>query len=150
MPKFIEFVSDEEQISARAVLLEDQAPKTCALVWDFLPVSAFFHHAMYSGPELVMFLPQVYDMEQENATCVYLPWEIGFATLRAKDFIDVKQDFSEIMFFYDRNTGPKMLEGLVKVNLFARFVTGQDALFELAHRVQNEGRKAFTVRRVAE
>jgi hypothetical protein len=150
MPRYIEFVSEAEGISARAELLDSDAPKTCALIWNMLPIAAYFQHAIYSGPELAMILPEVYEIEHENATTVWLPWELGFTSLRAKDYIDVKQDFSEIMFFYDRNTGPKMLEGLVKLNLFARIVSEQDALYKLALRIRLEGRKSFTVVRLEE
>jgi hypothetical protein len=36
----------------------------------------------------------------------------------------------------------------VKVNLFARFVSGQDELYRLCYRMRKEGQKRFTVRRV--
>lgn len=149
MPRHIEFVSKDDLVIATAELLDTDAPQTCELVWRILPVTAYFHHAMYSGPELAMILPDYHAVEAENATTVFLPWELGFASLRAKDYIDVKQDFSEIMFFYDRNTGPRMLDGLVKCNLFARFISGQDALYQLATHIRMEGRQQFTVRRRA-
>lgn len=148
MPRFIDFHSDTEGITARAVLWDEQAPQTCALIWDMLPVSAYLQHAIYSGSELAMLLPDFHPIHLENATTTCLPWEIGFASLRQKDYIDVDQDFSELMFFYDRNTGPRMLDGLVKVNLFAQFVSGTDELYKLAYRIRLEGRKSFSVRRV--
>ena len=149
MLKTIEFVSEEEGVLARAELLEDRAPKTCAMVWNLLPITAHFTHAIYSGSELAMVLPNYYEIENENATTVLLPWEIFFASLRAKDYFDVDQDFSEIAFFYDRNTGPRMLDGLVKVNVFARFVSEQDKLLDMCLRIRKgEGRKEFTVHRV--
>ncbi len=148
MTRQIEFVSETEGISAKAVLWEEHAPRTCQLVWQLLPVSTYFQHAIYSGPELAMILPNYHPIEPENATTTCLPWEIGFASLQAKGFVDVDDDFSELMFFYDRNTGPKMLDGLVKVNLFAQFVSGMDALRELAFRIRLEGRKPVTIQRV--
>jgi hypothetical protein len=149
MPKAIEFISEEEGIVARAELLEDEAPKTCNLIWELLPITAHFTHAIYSGSELAMILPSYYEIDNENATTTLLPWEIFFASLKAKDYFDVDQDFSEIAFFYDRNTGPRMLDGLVKVNVFARFVSEQDKLLDMCLGIRNgEGRKEFTVRRV--
>jgi len=151
MPKTIEFFSEEEGIRARAELLEARAPKTCALVWSLLPITAHFTHAIYSGPELAMVLPEFHEISVENATSVLLPWEICFVSLRAKDYFDVDQDFSEIAFFYDRNTGPRMLEGLAKVNVFARFVSGQDKLYDMCKRIRwGEGKKKFLVRRAVE
>ena len=54
MSRYIEFTADDEGISARAELWEDRAPRTCKLVWDMLPVSGYFHHAIYSGAELAI------------------------------------------------------------------------------------------------
>jgi hypothetical protein len=147
MPRYIEFVCESEPLIARAVLLDEDAPKTCELVWSILPTRAPFHHAIYSGAELAMVLSTYHEIGLENATTAFLPFELGFTSLRAADYFDVKQDFSEFMFFYDRNNGPRMLDGLVRVNLFARFVDNQDKLYELAHRIRLEGRKQFTVRR---
>jgi len=148
MHKAIEFVSEDEITIARAELLEDKAPQTCALVWNLLPITAHFTHAVYSGPELAMIFPDYHEIENENATTALLPWEIFFASLCAKDYFDVDQDFSEIAFFYDRNTGPRMLDGLVKVNVFARFVSGKDQLYEMCLRVRmGEGKKKFLIRR---
>ena len=36
-------------VSARAVLLEEQAPKTCAAVWAQLPIAVTAGHGAYSG-----------------------------------------------------------------------------------------------------
>lgn len=150
MAKYIDFICEEEGICARAELLEDQAPNTCKLVWDILPVETYFHHAYYSGPELAMILPEIYEIEPEKPTSVILPWEICFTTLKAKDYIDVERDFSEFCFFYDRNTGPRMLDGLCKVTIFARFVDSHEKLKELGYRMRKEGQKLFRVRRVEE
>jgi hypothetical protein len=87
-------------------------------------------------------------MGEEHATTAVLPWEIGFVSLRARDYFGVEADFSEFCFFYDRGARPSMLEGPVKVNLFARFVSGQDELYRLCYRMRKEGQKRFTVRRV--
>lgn len=149
MPRIIEFVSEEEGIIARAELLEEKAPETSKLVWEILPITAHFTHAIYSGSELAMILPEYHQIESENATTALLPWEIFFASLKAKDYFDVDQDFSEIAFFYDRNTGPRMLDGLVKVNVFARFISEQNKLYDMCLRIRKgEGKKEFTVRRV--
>jgi hypothetical protein len=148
MPRYIEFVAEDEGIVARAELWEDKAPQTCAAVWNALPVTAHFHHAIYSGAEVAMVLPRYIEYVAENATTAVLPWEIGFLSLRARDYFEVDEDFSEICFFYDRGARPSMVEGPVKVNLFARFVSGQEALYRLCYRMRKEGQKHFTVRRV--
>jgi hypothetical protein len=149
MPRIIEFVVEEENIIAQAELWDARAPQTCQAVWDLLPMTAYVHHAIYSGAELAMILPQYVETPVENATWVVLPWEIGFVSLRAQDYFEVAADFSELCFFYDRGARPSMLEGPVKVNLFANFISGQTELRQLGYRMRREGQKRFTVRRAA-
>lgn len=148
MPRFIEFLSESEGITARAELWDERAPRTCSSVWNMLPVSGYFHHAIYSGAEVAMVLPRYCELGEENATWAVLPWEIGFVSLRQQDYFDAPEDFSEFCFFYDRGARPSMLEGPVKVNLFARFVSGQEALYGLCYRMRKEGQKPFVVQRV--
>jgi hypothetical protein len=146
MPRYIEFVAEGEGITARAELLEKQAPKICQLVLTLLPVTGYFHHGIYSGPEVAMHLPGYYEVEPENATTAVLPGEICFVSLRSRDYVELSEDFSEFCFFYDRGARPSMLEGPVRVNLFARFVDGQGPLYDLCHRIRIEGQKRFTIR----
>jgi hypothetical protein len=150
LPRYIDLVADDEELIARAELWDDRAPRTCALIWELLPVSGHFHHAIYSGAEVAMVLPHYHELGPEHATTAVLPWEIGFVSLRQQDYFDVTEDFSEICFFYDRGARPSMLEGPVKVNLFAGFVSGQEALYRLCYRMRKEGQKRFTVRRSTE
>lgn len=145
MARFIELIC--EDAVAKAELLEDQAPKTCDLVWGILPVSGYLTHAIYSGSEVAMILPDYFPLDAENATAAVLPWEIFFASLQAKDYFDVENDFSEFAFFYDRNTGPRMLDGLVKVNIFAKIITGQEEFKRLCLQIRRgEGKKPITIR----
>lgn len=150
MTRTIEFIAEDDSVCARAVLWEERAPQTCNAVWNMLPVTAPFHHAIYSGSEVAMILPDFVPVAAENATFVVETGEIGFASLRAEDFFEVESDFSEICFFYGRGARPSMMEGPVRVNLFAGFVEGQEALYALCHRMRKEGQKRFTIRRVEE
>jgi hypothetical protein len=148
MMRLIEFVAEDESITARAALWEDRAPQTCKLVWEMLPVTAYFHHAIYSGSEVAMMLPTYMPMGEENATYIVETGEIGFLSLQAKNFFEVDADFSEIAFFYGRGARPSMMEGPVRLNLFAHFVSGEKELYALCYRMRKEGQKRFTIRRV--
>lgn len=148
MTRYIEF-EFQDGLIAKAELLEERAHKTCKLVWNLLPIQGSFHHAMYSGKEVAMILPGYYECKPENSTSALLPWEIFFVSLRATDYYDVDHDFSEIAFFYDRNTGPRMLDGLVKVNIFARFVDHHEQLYDLCNRIRDEGKKLCHIRRAS-
>jgi hypothetical protein len=147
MSRHLEFIAVDEDLVARAELWEERAPRTCDLVWSLLPISGAFHHAIYSGAEVALVLPAYHELGQENATTAVLPWEIGFVSLPRRDYFELDADLSEICFFYDRGARPSMLEGPVKVNLFARFVTNQEALRRLCYRMRTEGQKRFTIRR---
>jgi len=147
VPRHIDFVAEEEGVVARAELWDARAPRTCALVWDLLPITGHAHHAIYSGAEVAMVLPAYHELGPEHATSAVLPWEIGFVSLRRADHFDVEADFSELCFFYDRGARPSMLEGPVRVNLFAAFVSGQEGLYRLCYRMRREGQKRFSVRR---
>ena len=71
MPRYIEFCAEDAKVTAVAELLDDKAPKTCELVWNMLPISGYFHHAIYSGPELAMVLPDYFEYEPEHATSTF-------------------------------------------------------------------------------
>jgi hypothetical protein len=145
--RLIEVVSVKEGILARVEMLDNLASETCNRVWQILPVTGYFTHAIYSGAEVALVLPQYFPLEPENSQTVVLPWEIFYLSLRADDHYDVDCDFSGLGFFYDRNPGPRMLERPVRVNVFAQFVTGQDDLFRLCMRMRRgEGRQNFTIR----
>jgi hypothetical protein len=150
MPRYIEFIAEDEGISARALLWDERVPRTCELVWNLLPVTGPAHHGIYSGAEIAMNLPHFVEIEAENATWAVLPWEIGCVSLRQRDYVDLAQDISEFCFFYDRGARPSMMEGPVKVNLFAQFVGTPQGLYELCYRMRREGQKLFTVRRVVD
>jgi hypothetical protein len=57
-----------EGISARVLLLEDEAPRTCAALWRALPVSGEALHAAYSGTEIALLIDPSIEIEEENAT----------------------------------------------------------------------------------
>ena len=49
MARYIDIEFTNEQVTARAILLDDQAPKTCATIWSVLPLRGRVTHARYSG-----------------------------------------------------------------------------------------------------
>src|SRR5206468_221408 len=66
-----------EGVSAIAELLEEAAPKTCAAIWEALPVSGEAHHAIYSGSEAVLLLPEMVRVGPENATADVSTGDVG-------------------------------------------------------------------------
>jgi len=148
MPRHIRLTFPAEGVSAIAELLEDRAPKTCAAIWNALPVSGETHHAIYSGSECVFLLPAVLRVEPENATSDVSPGDVGFAWFLPGSSIVVDREFAEICWFYDRDARPSMPEGPVPVNLFARITEGADAFFAVCRRMRREGVKPVIIERM--
>lgn len=135
-----------EAVEARARLLDDLAPRTCEAVWAALPVRGRARHAIYSGSEVYLILPQLLQVKRENATTRVVPGDVGFAWIEAGSFYGAHEDYSEICWFYDRDATPSTPEGPIPVSLFARLEQPQ-ALFEVCRRMRLEGAKEMEVHR---
>lgn len=117
MARYITISLDKRGVSCRARLLDEQAPRTCAAVWDALPQSEQAYHAKYARNEVYTLLPPFADPEPglENPTItpipgdvVYFgfePWQIGNAAYGYDD--DSKAHGSggatDLAIFYGRN-----------------------------------------------
>ena len=69
MTRFLEFRFKEQNILARARLLQKEMPRTCREIIDNLPLKAMATHARYSGSEVAMLLSTDIKVEREKATC---------------------------------------------------------------------------------
>jgi hypothetical protein len=148
MPRQIRLTFAGEDVSAVADLLEEEAPRTCAAIWDALPAAGPAHHATYSGSECVFRLPELLKLEPENASAEVVPGDVAYTWFAAGQCYGVAEDFSEICWFYDRDAVPSMPEGPVPVSRFARIREGSDAFYRVCRRMRKEGIKALRVERV--
>jgi hypothetical protein len=139
-----------EDVSALAELREEEAPETCEAVWAALSVRGEAHHAIYSGSECVLLLPEIVRLPPENATYDVSPGDVGFAWFQIGASWVVDREFSEICWFYDRDARPTMPEGPTPVNLFARVTEGAEAFYAVCRRMRREGVKPFSIERVEE
>lgn len=138
----------EEGVTARARMLWERAPATCAAVWDALPVRGRAHHAIYSGSEIALVLPSLVTVDTENATSSVHPGDVAFTWFEKGAAYGVDADFSEICWFYDVDAVPSMFEGPVPVNVFARIDDG-DAFFAACRRMRMDGAKLVEIDRAA-
>jgi hypothetical protein len=120
MKKYIELEFTELNIKARARLLEDEMPLTCAELVRHLPLESTATHARYSGSEVAMLLSTDIKIGREKATCAVQTGDIAYVWLNRDDHYGLDDDVSEICWFYDRDSTPTMAEGPVRVNIFAR------------------------------
>jgi hypothetical protein len=109
-----------EEVAARASLLADVAPRTCQAIWAALPVRGQARHAIYSGSEVYLILPELMRLPPENVTTRVLPGDVAFGWFAAGSFYGAVEDYCEVCWFYDRDATPSTPRGPVPVSLFAR------------------------------
>lgn len=141
------FTFVDEGVSAVAVLHEDQAPKTCAAVIAAMPQSGDSHHATYSGAEAAIILDRdLPDVPRENATTKVIPGDLGFARFDGGVMYGFPDSFSELCWFYDRDTTPSMPDGPYPPNLIGTFVEGFAEFAAVCRRMKREGVKKLDIR----
>jgi hypothetical protein len=139
----------EHDVSAVADLLEKEAPNTCALVWDRLPLEGRLVHGMYSGPELFIVLPGFPAVEVENQVQRALPGDVGYWHNDGGIHASAPEEVAELVFVYDRGASIKGSDGSESwVNLFARIRTQEAAdFFAVCKRVRTEGPSTLRIDR---
>lgn len=135
----------DEQVTAIAELLEDEAPKTCAAVVAALPYEGPAHHATFSGSEVMFYFDHDLGIGQENATTKVIPGDLAYARFDGGVWRSLPESFAELCWFYDRDAVPSMPDGLIPVNIIGRFVEGFDAFAAVCRRMRREGEKRVRV-----
>jgi hypothetical protein len=140
MPKTLVFHIVESDVSAIADLLEERAPKTCALIWERLPFEGRLVHGMYSGPELFILLDGLPGVGPENQVSRPLPGDIGYFHQEPGLYASSPHEVAELVFVYDRGAAIKGAEGHDSwVNLFAQFRPDSAAFLAASKRARKEG-----------
>lgn len=116
MARFITIGLELRGVSCRARLLDDEAPATCAAVWDALPASGDAFHAKYARNEVYALLPRISAApRRENPTitpipgdvCLFdfEPWEIGNPAYGYEpgSTAHAEQGATDLAIFYGRN-----------------------------------------------
>lgn len=86
MSRFITITLDRRQVSCRVRLLDEEAPRTCAAVWDALPLSAPVFHGKYARNEIYTLLPRFGpDPGKENTTITPIPGDVCWFTFDGAD-----------------------------------------------------------------
>lgn len=127
-----------------AELLEDEAPKTCDLVWNLLPVEGKPFHSFESGREIFLQIPDPEpEIVPENQTIHQVP---GDLFIYYKPIIYVEPEWPEIKrqvavfaFSYGRDTQVRGIYRPLAVNIFGKIVEGLELLEDEAICLRNEG-----------
>jgi len=142
----------ECDVGAVADLLDDEAPRSCELIWDRLPVEGRLVHGMYSGPELFIVLPGWPGVSAENQVQRALPGDVGYWHNPAGLHASAPEEVAELVFAYDRGVSIKGSDGSESwINLFARIRTHEAGEFlAVCKRSRTEGPWTLRVERGSE
>lgn len=149
MSRFITITLASRGVSCRARLLEEAAPRTCAAVWDALPLNGQVYHGKYARNEIYGLFPAFAqtDPGRENTTVTPIPGDICWFTFTGDDLGNPAYGYEtegehrskgtivDLALFYGRNN---LLingdQGWVPGNVFA---TVEDGLAEMAAACQD-------------
>lgn len=145
--KFIRISLDKRGVSCVARLLEQAAPRTCAAVWNALPLSGQAYHAKYARNEVYTLLAPFVDPQpsKENPTVTPIPGDVCYFGFTPEEIGNPAYGYepgseahaaagaTDLALFYGRNN---LLingdAGWVPGNVFATIVDGLDGMAEAA------------------
>jgi hypothetical protein len=145
MPRQIEIIFVNRNVRGVATLLDDAAPRTCAAVWDALPLENVTNHARWAGREVYILVPPLAsDPGDENSTVFPIPGDLLFFTVPASS-IDVPPErrtgkpFVDVALFYGRNSHLLGPAGYMSGNLFATVTENLAGLAAACESIFREG-----------
>jgi hypothetical protein len=145
------FVETGESVIAD--MLDEEAPKSCRLVWDLLPLQATAVHGRYSGMEVFVLVDPPKPAPAENETGLPLPGEILYWSNTDTSVTGRGDLVAEVCIIYGRGVTLRGPEGRPsKGSLFAR-IPGDwkhdwAPFQEACKRVRTKGPSALRIERV--
>ena len=134
MTKRMEIRLEKRGVSCVAELLEEDAPQTCEIVWNALPLEGDVYHAKYASNEIYCLVPPIRGDAPglENPTIApaagdvayfYFPiGEIGYRWARDKGFSNVAGVVDLAVFYGRNNVLLSPTQGFVRANVYATIV----------------------------
>jgi Protein of unknown function (DUF3830) len=141
MPRYLDISLPERGITCVARLLDEQAPRTCAAVWNALPLGSDVYHAKYARNEIYTFVPTFTEVApgRENTTITPIPGDVVYFPFEQWQMANPAYGYDagstqrqvehvvDLAVFYERNNlllNPDY--GFVPGNVFATIVQGLD------------------------
>ncbi len=142
MAKYMKITLEKRGISCIARLLEEDAPRTCAAIWEALPQGGPVYHAKYARNEIYSIVPRFAQTEPgiENPTVTPIPGDLcyfsfpsGMLDRQFKEEKGIQQlpGVIDLALFYGRNN--------LLLNADVGWVVGN--VFPLAQRRRRLGRR---------
>ena len=146
--RFITLTLDKRGVSCTARLLDADAPRTCAAVWDALPQSAQVFHGKYARNEIYNLVPAFAPTEPgaENTTVTPIPGDVVYFSFTGDALGNPAYGYPagqgpaghrllvDLALFYGRNN--LLINGdvgWVPGNVFGTVVDGLDRMAEACH-----------------
>ena len=150
MAREIEIRFVDEGVSARAVLLEDEAPRTCRTIWELLPLEGEAIHGAYSGTVVALHFDPTVTVPEENATTCIQTGDVMFTHYEPGFRHGHPEPVSEVYWAYDRYARPTIPGQWVPAtaNVFGRIVGDPTAFYAMSRALQRTGVKRLAIRRV--
>jgi len=141
MTRYLDVTLERRGVTAVAKLLDDEAPRTAAAIWDALPLSGQVYHGKYARNEIYNLVPAFAETEpgSENTTVTPIPGDLCYFAFSADQLGTPSHGYDEgqgpgaltsiidLAVFYGRNN--LLLngdQGWVPGNVFASIVEGLD------------------------
>jgi hypothetical protein len=140
----------EEKVEAIAELNENDAPVTCKVIRQALPIKGNAIHDIWSGQIIFTFLEptKVIPFEAVPRSGAVLPGEV-FYWYSPENYLHGRpydrNGGSEIGIAYGRDCQPMCTRGVKRVNVFGTIIDGLDAVVEVCDRMIYEGAKSLVI-----
>ena len=149
----LSFVATGESVVAE--LLDDEAPRTCRLVWDMLPIQHDLIHGRYSGMEAFVLLDKYQPAPEEKRTQLPLPGEILYWADSGSPVTSDGLPVAEILLAFGRGVTLRGAEGVPSFgNLFARIPGDWKYdwvdFAQACGRIRTQGTQALRIERMEE
>ncbi|MBC7268075.1 MAG: DUF3830 family protein [Streptomyces sp.] len=156
--RFLEIALAKRDVRCTAELLDDRAPRTCAAVWDALPLSGDVYHAKYARNEIYALFPPFAPTEPplENPTVTPIPGDLCYFTFAGAELgtraygydreVTPTATLVDLALFYERNN--LLLNGdvgWVPGIVWGRVVEGLDAMAEACNDLWRSGAAGETL-----
>jgi hypothetical protein len=160
MTRYLRITLESRNVSCRARLLDDEAPRTANAVWDALPLSGQVFHGKYARNEIYNLVPAFAEVEpgKENTTVTPIPGDLCYFTFDANDLATPShgygsgegpkdlQQIIDLAVFYGRNN--LLLngdQGWVPGNVFGAIIEGLDEFAEACNDIWMGGARGETL-----
>lgn len=160
MTRYISVTLESRAVRCVAALLDDEAPRTAAAVWDALPLSGQVYHGKYARNEIYALLPVFApnDPGAENTTITPIPGDLCWFSFSNDQLGNPAYGYAEgegaadqtaivdLALFYGRNN---LLingdQGWVPGNVFATVVSGLEEMAAACQDVWMGGARGETL-----